>query len=424
MPMKRISTIILLLLIWQGFAQSQTVLSLAECIELALKSNPKMQSKKWQVTSAEALLQQSQAGYRPMLSAAAHHSQFFYNQYNYREQALGLVADWSPGKWLMHSASAEQNEIAAKTADYQQSEVDVVRRVSSLYAEILLTDIRENLVQNRLALLDQHLNVARALWQAGIRTQLDVLQTKSARIAVKQEMVDIQSQSENLKNELRLLLNRGNDLPLMLKPFPAGRAEIDSLSAIGRVKNMVARYNPALKMLAFQATAEKLRNLKIKAALLPNLQFSGGYVADGDPTAEGNYGIVSLGVQVPLFLWGQSKYQREEIAANTHALELQRLNLQRELDIEVERILTRRKRLSETYRLQQAQLTIDQQAFDIATANYQAGLITNLEYLAAQKNLTENQLQIQEIQLDMLLSLIDIYAITGKTGNIAKLQGE
>ncbi len=422
--MKRISTVLLLLFSWQAVAQSQTVLSLAECIELALKSNPKMQSKQWQVTSAEALLQQSQAGYRPTFSAAAHHSQFFYNQYNYREQALGLIADWSPGKWLTHSASVEQKKIAAKTADYQQSEVDVIRRVAALYAKILLTDIRESLVQNRLELLDQHLNVARALWQAGVRTQLDVLQTKSARITARRDMVDIQSQSENLKNELRLLINRENELALALKPFPAGRAEIDSLSDVDRVKNMVARYNPALKMLAFQATAEKLRSRKIKANLLPNLQFSGGYVADGDPTAEGNYGIVSLGVQVPLFQWGQSKYRREEIAANTRALEWQRSNLERELDIEVERILTRRKKLLETWRLQQEQLSIDQQAFDIAAANYQAGLITNLEYLAAQKNLIENQLQIQEIQLDMLLSLIDIYAITGQTGNIAKLQGE
>ncbi len=422
--MKRITTVLLVLLSWQGFAQPQAPLTLAKCIELALKSNPKIQSKKWQVTSAEALLGQSQAGYRPVFSAAAHHSQFFYNHYNYREQAVGLVADWSPGRWLLHSAGAERNEISAKTADYQQSEVDVIRRVASLYAEILLTSLRENVVQNRLTLLDQHLNVANALWQGGIRTQLDVLQTKSARIAIKQEMVAIQSQSQNLKNELRLLINRENSQPLILKSFPQNIIEIDSLSNVDQVKKQVALYNPSLKMLAFEATAEKLRNRKIKADLLPNLQFSGGYVADGDPTAEGNYGIVRLGVQVPLFQWGQSKYRRDEIAATTRTLELQRLNLEKELGIDVERILNQRKNLLETYRLQQEQLAIDQQAFEIATANYQAGLITNLEYLTAQKNLTENQLQIQEIQLDMLLSLIDIYSITGQTGNIVKLQGE
>lgn len=60
----------------------------------------------------------------------------------------------------------------------------------------------------------------------------------------------------------------------------------------------------------------------------------------------------------------------------------------------------------------------------LATANYQAGLITNLEYLTAQKELAENELTKQETRLDYLLNLIEIYTLTNQTAKIAQLQGE
>jgi len=105
------------------------------------------------------------------------------------------------------------------------------------------------------------------------------------------------------------------------------------------------------------------------------------------------------------------------------ALQWQARAAQRELQIRRTQIGQQLEGLRATHRLQQERLQITQQALQIATANYQAGLITNLEYLNAQKALVVTQVALNETRLAYALRLIESYALINDIDTIKALQG-
>ncbi|MCB0306851.1 MAG: TolC family protein, partial [Calditrichaeota bacterium] len=86
--------------------------------------------------------------------------------------------------------------------------------------------------------------------------------------------------------------------------------------------------------------------------------------------------------------------------------------------------LARLTQLQQLLRLQQEQLTVTREASTLAAADYQAGIVTNLEFLAAQQDLSANRLQIRQTRLAIRLTLIDIYARTGQIEKINEITGE
>jgi len=394
------------------------MLSLAQCLDLAAKNSFQLQAGDADIQAARAAYRVDRTRYFPHISAGLAHNQLFYQQYNYRQQVGQALLDWSAGDWLLKTADIQQKNLLAQQANREQTYLEITNQVALLYVAILQKQVNRAVLQNRLNLLNEHLQISQALWQAGTRTQLDVLQTQSAINQLQEEMLAVELEADNLRQELAKRLNLPDYRALRLQEFPERFVEMDSLSSLA------LQQNPLLKSLAFQYEAQQLRLREVQAARLPHVQMTGGYFVDRDPTAEGNFWQVGAGLQFPLFRWGLSKFQQQEIRAVAASLQLQQAEIGRDLQIRLSQINERLKKLKEIYRRQAERLATMRQLLQLATANYQAGLITNLEYLTAQKELTENELTIQETRLDYLLDLIEIYTLTNQTDKIATLQAE
>lgn len=410
---------LLLLFGWVAALRAQTTtLSLSRCLELAVQNSFQWQAGEAEVQAAGAAYRVDRTRYFPQISAGLAHNQLFYQQYNYRQQAGQALLDWSAGDWLLKTADIQQKNLLAQQANREQTYLEITNRVALLYVAILQKQVNRAVLQNRLNLLNEHLQISQALWQAGTRTQLDVLQTQSASHQLQEEMLAVELEADNLRQELAKRLNLPDYRALRLQEFPERFFEMDSLSS------PAWQQNPLLKSLTLQYEAQQLRLREVQAARLPHLQMTGGYFVDRDPTAEGNFWQVGAGLQFPLLRWGLGKFQQQEIRAVAGSLQLQRAEVSRELQIKLDQLSERIRKLREIYQVQEKRLETNRQLLQLATANYQAGLITNLEYLTAQKELAENELTKQETRLDYLLNLIEIYTLTNQTAKIAQLQGE
>jgi len=422
----KISIIVSILLLFAfleaGYSQAEFQPSLQNCVDLALENSFEVQSRAQQIDAAKSLYHQSRSNYYPTVFAEGSHQQFFYQPYNYPNSSAFVMLDWSIGDWLANSAAADQNEINSRQAEQEQARLAVIQRIAALYLGIVQQQFNRRQLQYHLDLLEQHINTARALWQAGARPQLDVLQSQAQHYRLQEEAANIDTQTENLRQELADLLNLKNASPLQLPDFSEEKIEAEARKALAQLQISAVQQNPQVTLLAFQEQSNRLRLREVNASLLPHLQFSGGFVADADPTAEGNYLLAEARLQFPLFQWGRSKYQRQEILADARSLELQRSDLLRELRIQVKQISGNIKELQQTLSLQREQLKLNQQAFDLASAHYQAGLITNIEYLTAQQELGDNQFQIHDNSLNILMNLVHLYALTNQTDQISKLQ--
>jgi len=395
-----------------------TSLSLSECLDRARQHSYLLKSQNERIRAIQAAQQTEKSHYYPYFSAELTHYQLFFPPYNYRQQFGSAALDWSPGDWLERTALAAARQVEVQQAEKQQVALDLVRRVSALYLGILRDQQELTLLARRLRILAEHRQVAEALWQAGVRTELDVLQIRTAINSLLEQRKVRQAETQNLQSALRYLLNLPSTSTLQLQDIPSRAIEVQPDTAQTRLTR-----NPLLKSLRLQAETRQLHLREVQASKWPHLQIRSGYVVDRDPTAEGDYWQAGIGIQVPLFRWGETKFRRQEIEAQVQALHCQLAQAQREMRIQLARIAQELSRLRETYRLQQERQQITQQALRIATANYQAGLITNLEYLDAQKENVTTQVTVNETRLAYVLLLIENYVMTNQPEKIRLLQG-
>ena len=402
-------------------AQMPDSLSLAVALETVWKNDPSLQSRKALIGAAEAGYLENRSAYFPTLVAHAMHRELFYNAFNYREESAGLAAEWSPGNWLRKSAAADEAEIAVAGAAAEERRLVLTRKTLDLYVGILQQNYRLKRLQNNLAVLGKHGEVARALWEAGVRTELDVLQTEIRLSQVQEEVLTTQSQLDILKRELAMLQGRNPETDFSLRAFTTNVDDLDSLIA-RQQKTAAPENNPTLRKTLEEQRAENLRLGKVSATAFPVFQLDGGMVVDRDPTANGNYGQISLAMQLPLFEWGNRRYRRRKIFETSRALSLQYAGQERETLAEAGQLFEEAHGLSQTYHQQRFRLATSQKASDLATLNYQAGLLTNLEFLAAQNELNSARIQVEETRLALLLKVANYCALTGDISKITAFQ--
>lgn len=400
------------------FSQQGRVLNLKECITLAEKSSYRLQADAQRVAAMQKSYQFERSQLLPQISGEISGEQRLLNQYSFNQTVALVHADWSLGDFLLKTARAAQQDALMAAAEKEQTRLETSRRAALLYMSVLQNQTQADLLNNRLDLLQAHHNVAQALWQAGTRTQLDVLQTESELSQIQEQMARLDIERQNLLQELGRLLDVQETESLHLGALET--AAICAQPAPTLAAGMLSS-NPIMMALNYQIKAQQLRTRAAKAQQLPRVHAAGGYFADGDPTGDGNYWQMNAGIDLPLFRWGQTKFQRRQSQAMTQSLQWQQKDVERELTIHIEQTIKTLDKLKNVIELQNKRLNTTQKAFQFAEANYRAGLITNLDYLSAQQQLTETQMAIQKTQLEYVMNLVEFYVTTNQVEKIEAL---
>lgn len=412
----RLFLIFMMVLPWRLMGQANR-LSFVDCLDRALEQSFILHSQEENVRASRSLQQVVESGYYPQLFGGVEHDQLYFAFHNYRQQFMLATVEWSPGDWLKKTALAAAKETEARQAEKQQTALDVLRRVSALYLGLLRNREELRLLDLRARNLEDHRQVAEALWQGGVRTELDVLQTLSEINGVFERKAALQAETDNVQTALLQLLQMAPPDTLLLQDFSEDVVNVQPDSGVTLAQN------PSLRALEMQAQAGQLRLREVQAQRWPHLQLRGGYVVDRDPTAEGNYWQAGIGLQVPLFRWGETRFREQGLEAEVQALRWQRSQAQRELEIRAEQIRRQLAGLRASYHLQQQRLEITRQSLLIATANYQAGQITNLEFLDAQEASVAAEVSIRGTVLLYAMNLIENFALTNQPEKIKLLQG-
>ncbi|NIA29082.1 MAG: TolC family protein [Actinobacteria bacterium] len=393
-------------------------LTLKDCLQRAQQNSYRLKADEQRAGAAQKNYQFERSQTLPQISAELSGEQRYLQPYNFHQQWTLLHGDWALGNFLLKTAkTAEQDALMIK-AEKEQTRLDVSRRAALLYMSILQKQTQANLLQERLELLRTHHEVALALWQAGTRTQFDLLQTEAEMSQLQEQMAKLDMKRETLWQELsRIIAWDTSEHP----QFPPVDAATISNQPVPKLRGGILASNPLMQALSFRIRAQEIRTRSIKAQQLPHLHVAGGYFADGDPTGDGNYWQMNAGFDLPLFRWGATKFQRQESQALMQSLQFQKKQVERRLTIYIQQTIKKLARLKNVLELQKGRLQITKKAFQFAEANYQAGLITNLDYLSAQQQLTETRIAIQETQLEYVMNLIEFYVMTNQVEKIEKL---
>lgn len=401
-----------------GFLFSSS-LTIQECLYRAQQNSDLLKSETQLAEAAEIGFKTEHSLALPQFSGELSGEQRYLVPYSFRQSWALVHADWSLGNFFLKSPQAARQDALAAKAQLEQTRLEVSQRATSLYINILQKQTQDIVLKKRLELLTSHHNVAEALWQSGARTQLDVLQTETEMWQLQEQIAVLDIKQGSLWQELSRLIGwETSEIPQF---SPLDGAEISARPLPEIDENFLAEH-PFMQALSFRINAEKVRRKAVAAQQIPHLHLAGGYFSDGDPTGDGNYWRVDAGINLPLFRWGVTKFQRQKSEAIIRSVEEHKMDVEQELTIHVQKILQNLKKLKNVLSMQENRLKTAETGFRFADANYQGGFITNLDYLSAQQQLAESHIAIRETQLNYVMNLVEFYITTNQVDAIERLK--
>jgi outer membrane protein TolC len=401
-----------------AFAQVPEPLTLEECIRLAEENSFQLKADDYEIAVAENTVSIAESRALPRISGELAMDNRFLQPYYFNQMWASVHADWSLGDMIRKTGRSSLQDLETRKLEKEQHRLDVIGRSTSLYMSILQVDKQIEILGVKVIFLEHHYQVSRGMWTAGLRSELDMLQTESEIARIREDSARLALVRNDLSIELVHLFGWETTDGLYLASLP-----LDSLAA-GSVPDISLpdlANNPVLTAFDSRVNAEQLRMDEIAADQIPHISAGSGFVKDDDPTGDGNYLQISAGVIIPIYSGKAYTYQKQGSMDMMESLDAQRSEAERELLIHLLKIHDKLVNTQSLMELQQHRLDISARAVDFAAVNYQAGIASNIEFIASQQQLTNTELEIEETRLEYAMNLIEFYITNNQVDRIVAL---
>ncbi|MES0872844.1 TolC family protein [Sinimarinibacterium thermocellulolyticum] len=304
-----------------------------------------------------------------------------------QETKLRLTAPlYAPALWANAEAQAARH--GARVAEHEAFARVLVREVKRAYYGAIQAEAAERILDASVALLAEDVRVSQALVEAGKATRDRVLRAEAERLAVQQRRDEAAVLAEQARRRLNILRDRPADAPLSL-PAPSALPRPDTLAP--------ARARPELRQLDRAIDAADAGVRAARAARAPTLALAADYGIQGERyrvEAEDDFGTVSLLLNWSLFDFGQRRAEALAASAEAEQLRAQRRDLDHQLDLarwSAEAQLDTARRAIDAA---EARLAAAEEVFRIAERKRAAASLAQIEFLDAQRALTEARLNV------------------------------
>jgi len=270
----------------QNTDSSNSVLSLEDCIAMAMKGNYDVQISANTLKMAENNV--TLAPFLPVISVESQHSSSGMNNRKYNLDG-GMVTGFSTDKTLFNNASVnwtlfdglsmfatrEKQQALLKQGQYHFRSVteELVMSISVQFYRIISLQNQVNLLQELVSISQQRYNQALTRYRIGSDSGLEY---KQAKIYLNSDSSSLLLQKENLKNayiELNRLMNVSLDSRYTISD------SIQPLQQLDEIRLLSSAFENNTALLSIKA-GEKVAMLDTKIAkadLFPTLEVSAGY---------------------------------------------------------------------------------------------------------------------------------------------------
>lgn len=337
-----------------------------------------------------------------------------YNQFSHN-----LDASWELDLWGKQRRSIESNEAGLEAAEEDLRDVLV-----SLYAEVALNYIDVRRYQNELAVAKDNLKTQQesydiANWreQAGLVSQVDVLQAKQSVENTRADIPKLTGALEQAKHGLAVLLGKQpTELNALLEqsaPIPVAANTI----AIG-IPADILRQRPDVRRTERKLAAQTAQIGVAEAAAYPSFTLSGSIGVEALAAAN-LYTAAAKAFQMAVssaWVLFDSGRIRSNVKMQT-ALQEQALGLYQNTILtalkEVENSLTAYDQEWQRRDALKASVTAGLEALTLAEHQYQAGTVDFQRVLDSQQTLLTAQNQLIESEMEVASNLIRLYKALG-----------
>lgn len=403
-------------------------LTLSQVIRQVVSNHPSIKQAREALNVADAKIGLAKSAYLPDVDVSASYSHIgpvpsfdfpsfgkvsLYPADNYSASVNYRQTLYDFGKTAKSVALENENKTLYNSNIELVQQKLAANTIGCYYALIFLQEAIK-IKDDQLKTLQEHLSFIEKKKTTGSATDYELLATQVKISNIESQKTDLESQMKSQLSVLNSLLGLRPDVALKLK-----KGDIPVLPAIEGDSLLGYAYQNRFEMAISKEKAD-IANLQYSLARSQNNPSLTAFANGGGKNGyipelyqiKANY-AVGLGIRVPIF---DANRQKNSVAISRSAIN----NADFELDatrrtVTNEVIEANNTRLAASQKIQLYTLQCNQaeQAFKLATVNYKAGTITNLDLLDSETAVSESRLLILKAELDYMVSSYRLKAALG-----------
>ena len=409
---------------WQNFYSDERLKGL---IALGLENNKDFESARLAIEKARAQYQITDISDAPKINGSAGYSRQAQNRVstspnsNYNVQ-LGL-ASYELDFWGRVSSLKDQalQSFLATTAAKDATQISLISNIAQSYANLSYSLAQLKLAEATVESREQSLFIAGKRFEAGIDPKLPSLQASASLETAKLAVLRAQSSILQSRNALQFLV--GSPIPSTLIPTPAVSNITSQQIFNAGLPSELLRYRPDVLQAEYNLKAAGANIDVARASYYPSISLASsvGVSSSGLNDLFDNSGVSwSFGpnISVPIFDAGSldanydvARIEREQTLAGYES------SIQTAFR-EVSDVLATRATLGEQLESQYRLQDNFEQTYQISDARFKAGIDNYLDVLDAQRSLFSTQQGILDLELQKIISQIELYQVLGGGANL------
>lgn len=418
--MKRVLAIAVVAVVASS-ASAQTKLTFGEALSRALEVNDTIERTRQEINLAEATKKQLLSNVLPRVTLTGDLTRNSIEQkFGEGDDSIAILPrnDWAYRVTLSQPVFAGRRELRA----YSQAKINVenakeqtlaseeamLLRVASSYLAVVNADQRVAIENRNIELAQRRLDQAKAFFEAGEVTKVDVYRAETAMKAAQRMMALAKQQREHAVAQLRTDLDLDGEVEVVPPQRPVPELP-DEATLVAKAEAS----RPEVDIARNIVQIARLEVSKQRGWAYPTVTFDGGWINQKTPFPADSYSYGALRFSVPIFQSGEVSARVAGAKAQQKQAEIALGEAQTGVREDVRRALADLEAANTSMQLANEQLTAAEAEYQQSFELYRAQEATSLDLAASETSLADARRAVAEETLNHDLAGLRVWYAAG-----------
>jgi outer membrane protein len=402
-------------------ASAQTKLTFGEALSRALEVNDTIERTRQEINLAEATKKQLLSNVLPRVTLTGDLTRNSIEQkFGEGDDSIAILPrnDWAYRVTLSQPVFAGRRELRA----YSQAKINVenakeqtlaseeamLLRVASSYLAVVNADQRVAIENRNIELAQRRLDQAKAFFEAGEVTKVDVYRAETAMKAAQRMMALAKQQREHAVAQLRTDLDLDGEVEVVPPQRPVPELP-DEATLVAKAEAS----RPEVDIARNIVQIARLEVSKQRGWAYPTVTFDGGWINQKTPFPADSYSYGALRFSVPIFQSGEVSARVAGAKAQQKQAEIALGEAQTGVREDVRRALADLEAANTSMQLANEQLTAAEAEYQQSFELYRAQEATSLDLAASETSLADARRAVAEETLNHDLAGLRVWYAAG-----------
>ncbi len=345
---------------------------------------------------------------------------------NYGLQGGVQIFNWGR---IKNNIAAQEFNAKAALVDIEKAANDVSLNVATYYLQVLAAKEQINITTIQIIQSQRQLDVTRKKVDAGSLPELNAVELEAKLATDSSNLISAQSTYQQNILQLKGLLNLDAAAPFEVETPEVAKIPLETLADMQpeSVFQLALNNQPTQKSNTLKIKGAEKSMLAAKSSLYPTLSANyslgttynnkalnfanGNKIAYFDQVSQNFRQNFGVGLSVPIFNSGTNRINYEQSKLNLETYKVNEEQANQKLKLDIYTAYTNVVTAVQKFNAGKRQVESTQKAYDFASKRYDVGLLSTLDLIITQNNLSTAKLQQVVNQYDYIfkMKLLEFY---------------